>query len=46
MSLIDFTGKSTKEETLEETEIYKYIHDKRILRVLFENKIFELRDIQ
>jgi len=46
MSLIDFTGKSTKEETLEETEIYKYIPDKRILRVLFENKIFELRDIQ
>ena len=46
MSLIDFTGKSTKEETLEKTEIYKYIPDKRILRVLFENKIFELRDIQ
>ncbi|MFX1532335.1 MAG: DEAD/DEAH box helicase [Promethearchaeota archaeon] len=46
MSLIDFTGKSTKEETLEETDIYKYIPDKRILRVLFENKIFELRDIQ
>lgn len=46
MSLIDFTGKSTKEESLEQTEIYKYIPDKRILRVLFENKIFELRDIQ
>ncbi len=29
-----------------EREIFKYILDKRILRVLFENKIFELRDIQ
>ena len=46
MSLIDFTGKSTKGQILEETDIYKYIPDKRILRVLFENKIFELRDIQ
>ncbi|MFW9873338.1 MAG: DEAD/DEAH box helicase [Candidatus Thorarchaeota archaeon] len=46
MSLTDFTGKLIKEETIEETEIYKYIPDKRILRVLFENKIFELRDIQ
>ncbi|MHA2036250.1 MAG: DEAD/DEAH box helicase [Promethearchaeota archaeon] len=45
MSLTDFTGKITK-ESLEDTEIYKYIPDKRILRVLFENKIFELREIQ
>lgn len=46
MSLIDFTEKIAKEETLEETEIYKYLPDRRILRVLFENKIFQLRGIQ
>ncbi|MFX0030658.1 MAG: DEAD/DEAH box helicase, partial [Candidatus Hermodarchaeota archaeon] len=46
MSLTDFTKKSTDNESLEETEIYKYIPDKRILRVLFENRIFHLREIQ
>lgn len=35
MSLTDFTGKSTK-DSLEDKEIFKYIPDKRILRVLFE----------
>ena len=46
MSIIDFTGKKVEEASLEESEIVKYIPDKRILRVLFENKIFELREIQ
>jgi len=46
MSLTDYTGKSTENETIEESEIFKYIPDKRILRVLFENKIFALRKIQ
>ncbi|MHA1987203.1 MAG: DEAD/DEAH box helicase [Promethearchaeota archaeon] len=45
MSLTDFTSKSTK-DSIEDKEIFKYIPDKRILRVLFENKIFELREIQ
>ena len=45
MSLTKFTGKITK-DTLEDKEIFKYVPEKRILRVLFENKIFQLRDIQ
>ncbi|KKK89808.1 hypothetical protein LCGC14_2729390 [marine sediment metagenome] len=45
MSLTDFTGKII-DESVVDSEIFKYIPDKRILRVLFENKIFKLRDIQ
>ena len=48
MTILDFTKDIDKEEVDTDTdrEIFKYILDKRILRVLFENKIFELRDIQ
>jgi len=48
MSLLDYTDKIRAKEVQKRTdyEIYKYIADKRILRVLFENRIFELRDIQ
>ncbi|MHA2204032.1 MAG: DEAD/DEAH box helicase [Candidatus Hodarchaeales archaeon] len=48
MSLTDFTEKVKDKEiqSIEETEIYKYIQDKRILRGLLENKIFNLRKIQ
>ncbi|MFX1389406.1 MAG: DEAD/DEAH box helicase [Promethearchaeota archaeon] len=48
MTITDFTDK-LEEGDLEVSagkEIFKYIYDKRILRVLFENKIFILRDIQ
>ncbi|HEA70583.1 MAG TPA: hypothetical protein ENH98_01515 [archaeon] len=48
MSITDF-GKKLKDEpgrSLEESEIYKYIQDKRILRTLLENRIFHLRKIQ
>jgi len=48
MSITDF-GKKLKDEPerlLEESEIYKYIQDKRILRALLENRIFKLRKIQ
>ncbi len=45
MRLTKFTGKITK-DPLEDKEIFKYIPDKRILRVLLENKIFQLREIQ
>ncbi|HEC40388.1 hypothetical protein LCGC14_0616410 [marine sediment metagenome] len=45
MNLTNFTGR-IKEDSLEYAEITKYIPDKRILRVLFENKIFQLREIQ
>ena len=48
MSLTDFTDKidEIKVQSLEQTEIYKYIQDKRILRGLFDNRIFTLRKIQ
>jgi replicative superfamily II helicase len=48
MTILDYTKDPDKEDmdTSEESEIFKYILDKRILRVLFENKIFELRAIQ
>ncbi|MFX1504344.1 MAG: DEAD/DEAH box helicase, partial [Promethearchaeota archaeon] len=48
MTLMDFTNKIEKDGLNEDKskEIFKYIYDKRILRVLFENKIFSLRDIQ
>ena len=45
MSLTDFTTKIMK-GSVEDKEIFKYIPDKRILRVLLENKIFKLREIQ
>ncbi len=45
MSLTNFTSNIT-EDSLKNAEITKYIPDKRILRVLFENKIFQLREIQ
>ncbi|MFW9971415.1 MAG: DEAD/DEAH box helicase, partial [Candidatus Odinarchaeota archaeon] len=47
MSITDFSD--SVEEKLESNpneEIFKFIPDKRILRVLFEEKIFSLRDIQ
>jgi len=48
ISLKDFTGRkeSLSKEDLEGKEIFQYINDERILRVLFEHKIFKLRDIQ
>ena len=43
-----FSGELNKEEISTETdrEIFKYISDKRILRALFEERIFKLREIQ
>ncbi|MFW9946479.1 MAG: DEAD/DEAH box helicase [Candidatus Odinarchaeota archaeon] len=46
MTLAKFTKKDEKDVEQHEEEIFKYIKDKRILRVLFEQKIFQLRDIQ
>ncbi|KKM72220.1 hypothetical protein LCGC14_1422710 [marine sediment metagenome] len=48
ITLIDFTDKIEKKEQLEDQnkEIFKYITDERILRVLFEGRIFQLREIQ
>ena len=47
MSLTNYTNskKSLVEEETEE-EIFEYVQDERILRVLFEQKIFKLRQIQ
>ena len=47
ITIIDYVkdGEDIEEE-IEDREIFKYISDKRILRVLFENRIFGLRDIQ
>ena len=45
MTLTDFTD-IPKEDEISKQEIFKYINEKRILRVLFEGKIFELREIQ
>ncbi len=47
MSLTNYTNSkgSQEEEGLEE-EIFQFIHDMRLLRVLFEQKIFKLRQIQ
>ncbi|NHJ25801.1 MAG: DEAD/DEAH box helicase [Candidatus Lokiarchaeota archaeon] len=44
MGLSNFTESNEPEEKNE--EIFQFISDKRILRVLFEQKIFNLRDIQ
>ncbi|TXT65423.1 MAG: hypothetical protein BAJALOKI1v1_430014 [Promethearchaeota archaeon] len=48
MTILDYTDKTQKKEieSLEDEEIYKLIPDERLLRVLFESKIFELREIQ
>ncbi len=48
ITLTDFTDKIKKKdiEKSPEREIFKYLSDKRILRVLFEGKIFSLRQIQ
>lgn len=45
IAITDFTGKARKKE-IRDKEIFKFIPDKRILRVLFEGKIFSLRKIQ
>ncbi|MHA1485737.1 MAG: DEAD/DEAH box helicase, partial [Promethearchaeota archaeon] len=47
MSLTNFTNsKNTTDEEIKEEEIFQFIQDERILRVLFEQKIFKLRQIQ
>ncbi|MFX1410240.1 MAG: DEAD/DEAH box helicase [Promethearchaeota archaeon] len=48
MTIMNFVDDSKKDEIDSNTNrtIFKYILDKRILRVLFENKIFKLREIQ
>jgi len=47
MSLTNYTNsKELQEEIGIEEEIFQYIQDERILRVLFEQKIFKLRQIQ
>ncbi len=47
MSLINYTNsKSSPDEDGPEEEIFEYVQDERILRVLFEQKIFKLRQIQ
>ena len=48
MTLTDFTDKIEPEKIKDagNKEIFKYIIDDRILRVLFEQRIFRLREIQ
>ena len=47
MSLFNYTNsKSSQEEDGSEEEIFQFIQDERVLRVLFEQKIFKLREIQ
>ncbi len=48
MTILDYTDSDQEKqlEDLEEKEIFKLIPDDRILRVLLESKIFELRKIQ
>ena len=47
MSLTNYTNsKDSLEEEETEEEIFQYVQDERILRVLFEQKIFKLRQIQ
>lgn len=48
MTLTDFTDKIDEKDVGSniDKEIFKYINDKRILRVLFECRIFQLREIQ
>jgi helicase len=48
MAITDHTddiGEDLKENNVDK-EIFKFIYDKRILRTLFENRIFSLREIQ
>ena len=45
ITLTDFAD-IPKDDEISNQEIFKYINDKRILRVLFEGRIFELREIQ
>ncbi|MFX0026836.1 MAG: DEAD/DEAH box helicase [Candidatus Hermodarchaeota archaeon] len=45
-TLIKYTKKDEDDIEFHNEEIFKYIHDERILRVLFEQKIFKLRNIQ
>ncbi|MFX1313325.1 MAG: DEAD/DEAH box helicase [Promethearchaeota archaeon] len=46
--ITDFTDKveDTELDEASNKEIFKFITDRRILRVLFENRIFQLREIQ
>ncbi|MBN1801446.1 MAG: DEAD/DEAH box helicase [Candidatus Lokiarchaeota archaeon] len=48
MDLIDFASETKKSQLLKDKkdEIFAYISDERILRALFESKIFRLRNIQ
>ena len=47
MSLINYINSENSQDKEEmEEEIFKYIQDERVLRVLFEQKIFKLRHIQ
>ena len=47
MSLTNYTNsKDTTDGEIKEEEIFQFIQDERILRVLFEQKIFKLRQIQ
>jgi replicative superfamily II helicase len=48
MTILDYTDTNQEKdlEDLREKEIYKLIPDDRLLRVLLESKIFQLREIQ
>ncbi|MHA1473084.1 MAG: DEAD/DEAH box helicase, partial [Promethearchaeota archaeon] len=47
MSLTNYTnGKNSQDKDEIEEEIFQFVQDERILRVLFEQKIFKLREIQ
>jgi helicase len=46
ISLINFTNAPKDKEDIKDEEIFRYVQDERILRVLFELKIFKLREIQ
>jgi helicase len=45
VSILNFS-EDIKEDDIKDKIIFKYILDKRILRVLFEHQIFKLREIQ
>ncbi|MFX1353621.1 MAG: DEAD/DEAH box helicase [Promethearchaeota archaeon] len=46
MTLNNFIKEKLKGSSQQDEEIFNYISDERILRVLFEQKIFRLREIQ
>jgi len=47
MSLTNYTNsRDSQGEEGSEEEIFQFIQDERVLRVLFEQKIFKLRQIQ